>query len=590
MAKSAAICSVFFAAALLAMAPGVQGSAFRGSGAAVATGRMRVEDLRAAMLDELMAALGSGNRVTESRLEALEEAVRPMFRALHKNAYGNLDHAGVRYALHRLFVLRHGMFIKGLEPGGAGWAGASPTEVLDDRVPAYVQSLFEQRLDGHGLGLHEVAILAATLEHLVHDEASTRLKLAYEMNNVPLNSVMSSQRAEEVIDSFMVLFLLGANATSMRSETVLANQKNIQALYPSWPESQKFTREVQKDVIKANAADTGFGHGILSFNATSTIVEEIMERYGRWQDMECKDLKSALVKLEDQSAGRVPLKNFYGSAQGGAWQFTESVAYLKDLGALDESSPDRQSVIIPNYINSHSNCLASSSIFSVCCLNECEPLLGHLEREVGAPDATPARVLELVAALPSASVKAPREISAELRTLLEEVAQHHDGKVALHGRLFGQWMHHAYPRECPYPHKAGTTNPMTADEWINEKGGDPMAHHVSADEMQQHISAGNDTVCDGATGNGTGSCSGADVTLAAPTPLLWTAEEELVISTTRAPSASGRWRSCILSSVMALAALVSLAMTVWSSCKDVLLAMGPRKADILPFAGKAHYC
>jgi len=460
-----------------------QGSAFRGSSDVVSTGHMKVEELRAAMLDELMGALGHGNRVTEGRLEAIEEALRPMFRSLHKNQHGNLDHSGVRYALHRLFVMRHGMFIKGLEPGGAGWAGASPTEVLDDRVPAYVQSLFEQRLEGRGLGMHEIAILAATLEHLVHDEAVARLQAAYGAKEVPLKGVMSSERAEEVVDTYMVIFLLGVNTSTASPEAIRTHMNSIQAVYPSWPESQKFTREVQREVIKANAADAAFGHGILSFNATSRVVEEIMERYGRWQDSECRSLKSALMDLEDQGSGRVLLKDFYGSAKGGAWQFTESVAYLKDLGALDESSAMRRSVIIPNYINSHSNCLATTSIYSVCCLNECEPLLGHLEREVGAPDAAPDRLLELVANLPSATVKAPREIPADLRGLLEEVAKQHDGKVPLHGRLFGQWLHHAYPRECPYPHLAGRTRPLQAEDWMRVTG---QAVSASPGAMAEH--------------------------------------------------------------------------------------------------------
>ena len=30
-------------------------------------------------------------------------------------------------------------------------------------------------------------------------------------------------------------------------------------------------------------------------------------------------------------------------------------------------------------VNSQSNCVASSSIYSVCCINECEALLGHVE-------------------------------------------------------------------------------------------------------------------------------------------------------------------------------------------------------------------
>jgi len=571
------------AAALLLMAGSARGGAFRGSGVAVSTGSMRAEDLRAAMLDELMAALGHGNRVTEIRLQGIEEALRPMFLAMHKNEHGHLDHSGVRYALHRLFVLRHGMFIKGLEPGGAGWSGASPTEVLDDRVPAYVQSLFEQRLDGRGLGLHEVAILAATLEHLVHDEAVGQLKVAYEASDLRMEESLTSFEVEEIIDTYMVIFLMGFNTSTTGTSTIKAHKQNIHKVYPSWPESQAFTRQVHREVAKANAADPGFAGGRFSFNATSRIMEEIMERYGRWQDKECKSLKTALMDLEDNGSGRVLLKNFYGSAKGGAWQFTESVEYLKSLGALDTSSSQRQGVIIPNYINSHSNCLASSSMFSVCCLNECEPLLGHVEREVGSPDATPERVLEIVAKLPSTTVNAPREISEELRRLLDEIAQQHSGKVPLHGRLFGQWLHHAYPRECPYPHKSGTTNPQTADEWISENGRNNVASEA---EMQQHIDAAVATC----PSNGTGACSD-DNAAAEPTPLMWTAEEELVVSTTPAPTfGSRRTRSCVLSSCMAIAALASLAATLWSNCKSLLAALGPHRGGVLPMAGKAHYC
>merc|ERR1719313_721644 len=34
-------------------------------------------------------------------------------------------------------------------------------------------------------------------------------------------------------------------------------------------------------------------------------------------------------------------------------------------------------------------------------------------------------------------------------------------------------MHHAYPRECPWPHLAGTTNPLTQEEWL-ERSDEPI--------------------------------------------------------------------------------------------------------------------
>jgi len=485
-----------------------------------------------------------------------------------------LEHSAVRYALHRLFVLRHGMYVKGLEPGGEAWdAGASPTEVLDDKVPSAVQAMFEERLKGKGFGMHEIAILAATLEHLIHDEAAERLKASYEVHAFPVEERLSKKSLERVINTYMVFFILGKNVSETTRNGIMRHEAQIQTMYPSWPESKKFARDVLESVTRANAGNQQFVDGELTFNATAQVVEEIGERYGRWQDSECRDMKAALLNLEDPGTGRVLLKNFYGDALDGAWQFTESVAYLKELGALDETDPKRKSVIIPNYINSPSNCLASSSIYSVCCMNECEALLGHLEREIGEPDGSPARILELVANLPSSTVQTPRSVSSEMKGLLEEVASHHQGRIPLHGRLFGQWIHHAYPRECPFPHTAGSTKPMTAHEWMNEKG--DHAVRASKEEMAHHA-------LDPPTGEMTSS---ANATVATGKSLMWTMEEELVVSTTAPPSHSRG----ILSRGALPAAFVSLCFGMLRTLWPVLAAALNSKR-MLPMTQKAHYC
>merc|ERR1719346_468205 len=102
----------------------------------------------------------------------------------------------------------------------------------------------------------------------------------------------------------------------------------------------------------------------------------------------------------------------------------------------------------------------------------------QLEREVAAPSASATRIAEIVRRLHSDTVDAPRNLSASLVSRLDEIAEHHDGRVLLHGRLFAQWMHHAFPLECPYPHAAGTTTPLTADEWMDESGTDEVAAPV----------------------------------------------------------------------------------------------------------------
>jgi len=455
--------------AAFALCAEVQGNAFKGNLRAASVGSMSVAQLRATVLEEVTNALGNSSRVTEQRLASIEDVLRPTYAAMPKNEHGNLDDASARYVLHRLFVQRHAMYIKGLESGGQAFANQMQmTEVLEDHIPAFVLSLFEERLKEKGLGLKDMAVLAATLEHLIHDEALGRLEVVYQAHNRSKDQRVGEFDIQELIDTYMAIFVAGR--ASISSAEVAAQLAQIASNYPGWHDTQKFAQQVRTTVVASKAGDADFAPDGLSFNAVTEIVEEIGERYGRWQDGECKDLKRLLVDSEHEGSGRVLIQDFYGSALSGNWQFSESVGYLKELGAWDESDPSKPGVLIANYVNSPSNCLASSSIYSVCCINECEALMGHLEHQIAEPEASPEQLAELVAKMPSATVVAPRSLSAELQERLREVAAHHGGKVPLHGRLFAQWLHHAYPRECPYPHINGTVNPMKPDEWTAVSG------------------------------------------------------------------------------------------------------------------------
>merc|ERR1719444_393798 len=126
--------------------------------------RVTEEDIRVSLLDEVEASLGKGSAT--SRLSQIEASLRPIVAALPKNAHGNLERSAVSYALHRLFVLRHGWNIKGLGTEAVLKNSSSPTHVLKDQVPAYIANSFDQRLAGKGFALHELAIMASTIEHL----------------------------------------------------------------------------------------------------------------------------------------------------------------------------------------------------------------------------------------------------------------------------------------------------------------------------------------------------------------------------------------------------------------------------------------
>jgi len=82
-----------------------------------------------------------------------------------------------------------------------------------------------------------------------------------------------------------------------------------------------------------------------------------------------------------------------------------------------------------------------------------------------------------------------RAISEHLRQALEEVALQHGGKVPIHGRLFFQWLHFAYPMECPYPHVSGTT---TLSVSLEEGGESGSKLSVSQAEMRSYVESSPD--------------------------------------------------------------------------------------------------
>lgn len=455
----------------------VSASAFRGRLSEDVTVMPVGPELQKALLGEIERVLGGDHRrATEGRLGRIEAALESTYAALPRNVNGRLGHAAVRYAMHRHFLQKHAWFVRGLEPGGDAWNASSPTAILQDRLPEYVQTLFEDRVGDRGFDLHELAVLAATLENLVHRETMQRLESTYMALERSPEDPLSVEESHEVIDAYMASYVMGLNFTTLSPEKMRKLQKRVTEVYPTWPDTQKWVREVHASVAPQRDE--------LTLENIGSIIEEIGERYGHWQDAECRTLKNELVALEDRGTGRVRLADFYGAAvNDGKWQFSEGVAYLRQLGALDESDPNNLRVIIPNYIMSPSNCVASSSYYSVCCLDECEEILSHLEEKLGTHDATPGEIISLVAFLSSATVAGNRTISNALRERLEDVSQHHGGRIPLHGRLFAQWMHHAYPRECPFPHITGTTRPQRANEYMAQSG---QRLSASEEEMRQH--------------------------------------------------------------------------------------------------------
>lgn len=415
--------------------------------------RAELGDLIAERLDAGSAA--AYRAALKERAPQAEARLRPILAALPRGAGGAYDAPAVRYALHQDLARNYGWHLLGLDPAGEAWNSSSIADVAAlRRLPEEARAAVA-RASASGMGAGDVAELAATLEFVVRDEARRQLLETYKKLGLRVDAPVRREEALLAVEAYVTSLLLKEDVRSLESkEALMEKHGSIGEVYPLWPRMQAFVQaEFEREVR---------GGDPVSFEQAMRASWVVGDDFGGWQKENiCRDLTKSLVEIEDQGTGRVLLTAFYKAAlDDGKWQFQESEGYLRQLGALDESNPGSPRVIIPNWVNGRSNCVGSSDFHDVCCVSECDSLLATLERTLAAPAASPAEIEAVVSALPSSTAAAGRDIGDLQRSRLWAIASAHEGVVPIYGRLFAQWLHHAYPRECPYPHRAGTTKPV----------------------------------------------------------------------------------------------------------------------------------
>jgi len=87
----------------------------------------------------------------------------------------------------------------------------------------------------------------------------------------------------------------------------------------------------------------------------------------------------------------------------------------------------------------------------------------HLEKSLQAPSVKPERIIEVVnGSTPFHDVIL---ISDTLASKLYGIAERNQGEVPIYGRLFSQWMHFAFPSECPYPQIVKNSSQLAPTAW-----------------------------------------------------------------------------------------------------------------------------
>jgi len=538
--------AVAFASAMLisTFAPLCEASAFLRPHASAETEAATRDRVLQGLLDEL------SHSDDLLAIQQLQEELRPMYAALPKGQHGELEPPMVRYALHRYFAEKRGWHMKGLAAGSA----------MNSSLSVDVAEVFGQSLQSHGTSLHKLAIFASKFTHLVQVEAIGNLENIFAALHLSSTSPVSRKDAEAAFKWYLVMYLLGDSTEGIQKKDLVSSEKDIIDMYPAWrsvkmwlkdlSQTLEFQQAPVRNPFLSNSNDVSFGR-------SASMVQELGHRFGSFQNAECRGLKGVLMDMEVAGTGRVPLSEFYRVGLKEDWQFNEDEDYLRSLGALDESDPKRPSVLITNYIHSQTNCLSTSGFYSVCCTNECEGLLGHLERQIAAPSASPARIAEIVSHLESDTVEAPRNLSSVQLARLSTIAELHGGQVMLHGRLFAQWIHHAYPRECPFPHLSGSTSALSQEEWHKTTGGEaPLATKAAMQQRAAELD----------------SLSTEQQVQAA---LPWTEIEELIVPTRGATESSSLFQGvrsvlvlvAVASSMLPLARAAKGASTSSSECR-----------------------
>jgi hypothetical protein len=467
---------------------GIQGNflAMNEAGRRDAGHAMSTEEVMRSLNESFDSVMGEHVGAEGDRIAAVEASIWRTFQALPKNKLGRLSPRSVRHIVHNYFSKEHGWRIEGLEPHSMQVTDSEVHNVtiMQEKAPSLVEVLLEDREQGRGLSFEDIVVMITALEGLIATESFSLLEDAYSLNSLRPTDQINEKELHDILTSYLLAFRMGAHASLDDVERHHAIKERLQELGSPWDTLAEFEQDTvgNHDYADRNQLNP-FQSKSYSFGTSSEIVRDMVHSYGKWQNADCLAMKEHLMSFDLKGTGRIPLDLFYAQPDDSLYHFHESVEYLQEIGALDNSNGRMPQVRISNYVLGPTNCIARSAFYSVCCLNECEHLVNEIEGKVQAPMASPEHLLRIVAELSSSTIDAPQQLSQGLVDKIHAIADQNDGAVPLHGRLFAQWMHFAFPNECPFPQQVDSSALMP-QQWADGKA------IASAEEMIAHMEAG----------------------------------------------------------------------------------------------------
>jgi len=449
--------------------------------------RQSAEEMRNELRSAFSAALGGHSDVQQAHLQYLRRKFSSTWKALAKNTDGNVDKRSLRYIVHRHFMQEYHLSIAGLEPAQVN-TSHEEVVLLTEFAPQFVREVLQEDVAQAGYSFEDIITMVAAIERMLEGTTRNIVSEAFEQSKCGSQDLLSVDDAMRVLEMYAGVWILGEVVTPTHDmsedgqpEDIHENWEDILDFIWGQIESfQHFNRFSVADPQKSRTWNPL--RPMFSFEDIESIAARMTMEFGRYWEGECSRIKNLLVDMDGKGSGRVPLPEFYAAATRGEWRFSESESYLRQLGALDETSSwSGPQLILTNYLQGSSNCIISADHYRVCCANECEYILDEIEEAVGGPLGDPQQIIRFVqhnvtASLESSGVR----VMSKMRKQLQEIAAGNGGQIPIHGRLFAQWLHYVLPHQCPFPHKAGSTVALTPSQYGQD-------HVASMQEMREYV-------------------------------------------------------------------------------------------------------
>merc|ERR1719330_996518 len=157
--------------------------------------------------------------------------------------------------------------------------------------------------------------MAATLEDLIHKEVKQRLQMVYSVLGVPEAGRADRARADDVLMTYFMTFLLANNVTAKDRHEMEVKRARFKKRYAGFEDARVwYEKTLSKHLGESQSVD---------FTAVSAAVEDTGANYHSFNDIECDDLRSTLRNMESRRPGRVRLSKFYNMSRFTHWRFVE---------------------------------------------------------------------------------------------------------------------------------------------------------------------------------------------------------------------------------------------------------------------------